>query len=582
MSEKSFELKKNSQIYTLVFLLKLFAIFFSAMAMFQYIFKDITFRGVLQQFTLLSVLIALAVMTLMLVVWLFVFYNFQTSKKSVFFEIPVFFALLITAQAVSGLHESYYKFLFMFIIVSYTIERGTRVGVWLGAVSSIIILGIDLIFGNTADVNPYFENDIALSAMFISVAWILGYYVRLERGHIDHLKEQANVDGLTGLYNHRFFHEEFKRLFQHCQENHLPISLIMIDIDFFKTYNDIYGHQQGDEVLRLISSIFKEHTDPEYPVFRYGGEEFAIVLPNATQKRAMQTAEYLRKLVSNYHFEGEENLNSGRLTISAGVAESLPQGDSYTKMITRADAALYRAKYLHRNRVEIYSSIIDKFNQKAGKTEIDNVSNDAFHSLKTLITVINSRDSYTYNHIERVVYYCEVISDYLNLSENEKRDLIYAAYLHDLGKINVPPSILLQTKPLTAAEWRELRKHPKDSASIVSQIRGLEGVVPIVQHHHERFDGSGYPDGLAGEEISYLTRILTLADAFDAMTNDRPYKAKINFEAAFEELRNCAGTQFDPVLTEQFITAIQQTLGTSEPDEEHLSVFRDAIFRNVD
>ena len=551
------EIKKNSQIYTLVFMLKLFAIFFSAMAIFQYIFRGITFSGVILQFIWVA-LIALAVMVVMLTIWLFVFYNFGNSKKSALFEIPVFYFLIISALVTSGLHESYYKFLFLFIIVSYTIEHGTRVGVHLGVLSSGIILGLDLIFGNTAGVNTYFENDIALSAMFIAIAWILGYYVRLEREHIDHLKERANIDGLTGMYNHRFFHEELKRLYAECGSDNIPISLIMIDIDYFKMYNDIYGHQKGDEILRILSGLLKDNTDPQYSVFRYGGEEFSVILPNADQKRAMETADLLRRVVAEYPFEGQENLTGGNLTISAGVAQALPQNDSYTKMITRADAALYRAKYLRKNRVEIYSSVIDKFNQEtAGGASDENISLDAFHSLKMLITVINSRDSYTYNHIERVVYFCEVFADHLKLGFEDKRDLIYAAYLHDLGKINVSKDILIQSKPLTDEEWEELKKHPTDSAAIVSQIKGLERIVPLVKHHHERYDGTGYPDGLAGENIEYLARMLTLADSFDAMTNDRPYKEKISFECAFREVRKSAGTHFDPVLAEKFIEAIQ-------------------------
>jgi HD-GYP domain-containing protein (c-di-GMP phosphodiesterase class II) len=204
--------------------------------------------------------------------------------------------------------------------------------------------------------------------------------------------------------------------------------------------------------------------------------------------------------------------------------------------------------------VEIYSSIFDDADHI--NRENPNLDDDR-KSIKSLISIINSRDRYTYNHIERVVYYCQVFADYLRLINEDKRKLIYGAYLHDLGKINISKEILISSKPLTEPEWDEVKKHPGDSADIIRQMGGMENIIPVVLQHHEKYDGTGYPNQLKGEKIHYLARILTVADSFDAMTNKRPYQEKRTFEEAFEEIRRNKGIHFDPVLAEQFIKAIE-------------------------
>lgn len=236
-----------------------------------------------------------------------------------------------------------------------------------------------------------------------------------------------------------------------------------------------------------------------------------------------------------------------------GVSELQKEGDSYSGLVKRADLALYRAKYLRRNSVEVNTSILEGFN-------ISDVSHDlreTLNSLKTLIIVINSRDSYTFRHTERVVLLCKTVAEYMKLPEEDIKRLCCAAYLHDLGKINISKETLINEKELTPEEWEELKRHPAEGANILSKVKGLEDIVPIVRQHHERYDGNGYPDKLKGEEINYLARILTLADSFDAMTSRRPYKPAKTYTQAFEEIEKCSGTQFDPELSKTFIEAIK-------------------------
>ncbi|NLU25491.1 MAG: HD-GYP domain-containing protein [Clostridiales bacterium] len=265
-------------------------------------------------------------------------------------------------------------------------------------------------------------------------------------------------------------------------------------------------------------------------------------------------ADRLRQSISDYAFTGQEMLPNHNLTVSIGVAERLGPEDTVQELIERADAALYRAKFFRKNRVELYSTVFDQF------THLDVSTDNSITSVKALITIINSRDHYTYSHTERVVRYCDVFADYCHLSQQDKVHLVYAAYLHDIGKINVKKETLISEKRLTEQEWEEVKRHPVDSADIVSQIPELQEVVPIVMQHHERFDGTGYPNGLRGEEICRLARMLSLADSFDAMTAKRPYQPSRTFEDAFAEIRRCSGTQFDPALSESFIQAVYSDL----------------------
>ncbi|MDF2568304.1 MAG: diguanylate cyclase domain protein [Oscillospiraceae bacterium] len=550
------EMEKHKQLNTLLFVLKLLGIFFSVIPLIQRIFHGTAINDPFSSDYI--VIVAFMFTGFSIALFFLVLISYNSMKKDshiIWVELPIFLIMIITAISLSGSYKSDYKFLFIFVIVSYSIEYSMQVGLIIAAVASAFVLGIDLVFGNTGEVNPYFENDIALVAMFIMVAVTIGLYSRMERQHIDYLKHYANLDGLTEIYNHRYFHQ---KLDQKCKESDLektPISLLMLDIDYFKIYNDMYGHQKGDSILKEMVSLLRQNINNSDILCRYGGEEFSIILPNTDLNEAIRKGNQIREAVAEYQFDGENALPDKCLTVSIGVAQLYEKNDSAKELIYRADSALYRAKYLRRNRVEIYSSVIDQYNKENGHND---ASKEAFSSLKTLISVINSRDSYTYSHIDRVVHYCELIADDFDLDSQNKRKLIYAAYLHDLGKINVSKEILISSTKLTDEQWNELKRHPSDGAEIISKLEGFEDIATIVLQHHERWDGAGYPNGVKGENILHLARILSIADCFDAMTNTRPYSQKRSFEEAFEEIRKCAGSQFDPNLTETFIKSISE------------------------
>ena len=485
---------------------------------------------------------------------MFLFNRNKNNKFLQFIEIMVFFIVFVISIVVSGANNSNIKFIFLFIIISYTIEYGMKTGIVIASISTVTISIIDLIHGSNTEVNIQFENDLALFAMFFLVSWTLGYYVKLENSHIQDLIDYANMDGLTGAYNHRYFHENIEVLYEESKQLNQPLSLLMIDLDYFKMYNDLYGHSKGDELLKDITGILRENLRINDILCRYGGDEFCVILPDTNREEACNIANKVREAVNSYDCYGIENLKNRKITLSIGVSTTNNETEESRDLLENADMALYRAKFLRRNRVEVYSSI---FEQVKENNQVNMNLLEEIKPLKTLITVINSRDTYTYKHVERVFNYCNIFADYLKLSMEDKRLLLYAAYLHDLGKINVEKEILITNKKLTQEEWEELKKHPQDSADILRQIAGFEDVVSIVLEHHEKYDGSGYPNGLKGEEICYLARVLTVVDSFDAMTNQRPYQKTKSFEEAFEELLRCKGSHFDPIIAEQFIDSIK-------------------------
>lgn len=399
-----------------------------------------------------------------------------------------------------------------------------------------------------------FQSDLALSIMFGIISYILGWYVRLENEHISELIHLANYDSLTNLFNHRYFHEAMERQWEQACKQKSSVAIVMLDIDYFKLFNDIRGHQAGDRVLALIASLIQVNTRSQDISCRYGGEEFAIILPDTDQEEAMRLAEHIREVVMIEKIDGEEYLPGQHLTVSLGVSVNHPDDNSYSEVIARADSALYRAKYLRKNRVESYQDIFDRF------TNLDNQTKDALLPVKGLVGIINVRDDYTYSHTERVVFCCDLAAKYMKLSEEDTQTLLISAYMHDVGKINIPREVLIVGRKLDNDEWRLVQRHPQEGKALLNQISGMSLVAEIVGQHHERFNGTGYPNGLCGKEIHPLASILALADSFDAMTNDRPYQKKRTFKEALEEIRNCEGTLYDPEYAEKFIEAIENEL----------------------
>lgn len=543
--------RKREQIRMMFFTVKILALFFSAIPILEY------FNMENRAYDLLSIYyigITFSVFSLIMVFLLFIYNRKEHNQFYYIVEVVTFIIVFVVSIYVSGANNSENKYIFLFIIISYTIEYGMKTGLFVSGIATAVIAGMDLLLGNNSNVNIQFQNDLALFAMFFLVAWTIGHYARLEQKHIKELVDYANIDGLTGAYNHRYFYEIIERLFDQHKKKGTHLSLVMMDLDYFKKYNDIYGHAQGDAFLKEITGVIQSSIRERDILCRYGGDEFCVILPDTDKEQACEIADELREAVCSYEYRGKENMNNKAMTASIGVSTSGPQMERHMSLIENADMALYRAKFLRRNKVEVYSSIFDHIIEREPNENLL----DEIKPLKTLMTVINSRDTYTFNHVERVFHYCRIVADHLKLSAEEKRSLLFGAYLHDLGKINTSKETLITNARLSNDQWEELKKHPQDSADIVSQIKGFEDIVPVVLQHHEKYDGSGYPLGLKGNEINYLARILTIVDSFDAMTNQRPYQKTKSFQEAFEEIERCKGTHFDPVLADGFMEALKE------------------------
>lgn len=359
----------------------------------------------------------------------------------------------------------------------------------------------------------------------------------------------ATTDALTGLYNHRAFHENIRREFKNLEDNGGKIGVIMLDVDGFKEINDSLGHLQGDEILRQCARIFCEVVDSSC-VYRYGGDEFAVLLPGADDRKTMDTAERLRKALVEASGGGPN-----RVTVSLGVANYPGTASSAEELIYEADAAMYAAKSAGKNTVMRWDAATrldgDGYMHYGGNRDMRVVE-----LVRALHGALAAKDPSTHAHSERCAEYAGLVAKEMGLSLREQAAVRMGALLHDIGKLAVPDEILVKPGPLTKTQWAVVRQHPVAGYYLVSQLPSLAEALPIILHHHEHYDGSGYPEGLSGEEIPLAARIILVADAYDAMTTDRPYREAMSPEAAIEELRRNGGKQFDPQVVEALLRVV--------------------------
>lgn len=552
---------KHKKINDIVSVVKIASLLFLSIPFLRYFLYDFNFlrSNIMSYYNLASISLISLLFSFVYGLWAFSTKGKLGVKYKKYINVIdnyIFILIFFTVIVFTGSYTSDYKFLFLFIIITSTIQCGMNQGLMVACVCSVLILGVDLIYAPNNGVNEYFQNDLIMAGVFILTAWPLGFYVKTESEHIDELQSLVNKDGLTGVYNHRFFCDILKKIIKESENDNKSVSMIFIDIDYFKYYNDLYGHQKGDDILRDIGNILRDNVRTQDIVARYGGEEFAIILPDTKEDEATLIAEGIRKKIEKTNFEGEENQPNGRITVSIGVSVYPDKAKSDIELIKSSDDALYRAKFFDKNRVEIYTSILDDL-----KNDIEEEHIDLITSIKTLISVINAKDRYTYGHVERVVMYSRMLADKLGLNEEEKKNLIYGAYMHDIGKINISKDILNKRMGLTNEEWEILKQHPTEGVEIIKSVDSLQSISPVILYHHERYDGKGYPENLKGDDIPYNARILTVVDSFDAMTSERPYNKRKSYGEAIEELKRCSGTQFDPKIVEAFIEGIKESIG---------------------
>jgi diguanylate cyclase (GGDEF)-like protein len=390
------------------------------------------------------------------------------------------------------------------------------------------------------------------------------------------LADLATTDGMTGLANHRAFQEGLRAALAEAREGQ-RVSLLMIDVDNFKQYNDNFGHPAGDDVLRIIGRHIRRLTSGSQLAARYGGEEFAVLLPESGCEHASEIAEAIRSTVASYRFPYR------RVTLSIGVAHYPDDASDAESLIKRSDSALYVAKRSGKDRVAhagdramearppdpeyAASTRVEALFQASfinGDVEADLQMVDTIIAEDKLITALMAaldlRDAETEFHSRRVAVYslrlahAAMAAGLLNLDDSSLKHVAIGALLHDIGKIGLPDSILFKSGPLTQDETDLMRRHPELGARLLQTSPGLSGAIPIVLHHHERWDGNGYPYRLSGYQIPIIARIFSLADTLDAMTTDRPYRPRLALSSARAEVQRLAGTQFDPELARLFLS----------------------------
>jgi two-component system cell cycle response regulator len=336
-----------------------------------------------------------------------------------------------------------------------------------------------------------------------------------------------------------------------------PLSVAFVDLDHFKVINDTHGHQVGDVVLRGVAGLFEASLRHSDVVGRYGGEEFMVVLPETGPEEAAQVAEKLRLLVQRHRFEVDGLALS--VTISIGIAGGQGKTLRAESLVRDADQAMYSAKSLGRNQTYVFAEPNDDARipsapiSAAGRARAHEVGAMARRAAETALSdLIAPLPHYGGRPSILIATVGVAMAHDLGLPANEVERIRIAALLHDIGKIAVPLQILEKPHALSSAEWDFVKQHPRIGQVILDEAGGLLEAGKIILHHHERFGGHGYPHGLRGRDIPLGSRIVSIADAYDAMIQDRPYKQAVGHEEAVAELNRHAGTQFDPELVEIF------------------------------
>ncbi len=382
------------------------------------------------------------------------------------------------------------------------------------------------------------------------------------------LKKLMLIDMYTGLYNHRYLSDIIEAEFYRAKRYASPLSVIMLDIDYFKSINDVYGTHFGDIVIKQLATQLKKMVRQYDVVVRYGGEEFVVVSPGTDRDTSLSLAQRFLDAVSLYNFGNREH--SVKLKLSIAVA-SYPE-DRATKgeeLVDLADKIINKAKESGGNRV--YSSLelnnkpktlISKNSTQKNtqieflKNRLDKLNTRANQSLREAIfafaKTIEVKDHYTGEHTEMTVRYATDIAKAIALSRDDVELIREAAVLHDLGKVGISEKILLKPGKLTVLEMQVIRKHPQIGVDIIRPIHFLHPLIPLMLYHHERWDGKGYPRGLRRDEIPIGARIIAVADVYQALVSDRPYRKAFSEEKAIRIVQENSGTQFDPAVVSAF------------------------------
>ena len=408
-------------------------------------------------------------------------------------------------------------------------------------------------------------------------------------------QEQAITDGLTGVKTHRFLMEALSAEWKRSTRANRPFALVLMDLDRFKFVNDFYGHVEGDVILQRVGHILEQNCRRSDVVARYGGDEFVILMPETSIDQARQLANKLRGWIA-----ADPLLRDKNVTASFGMAGFPMHGSTPQELLQVADSSMYLSKHQGGNSVssaeqgdpndrkrwkkdvlEAYLGVTLKRLFSTGPQAFDEIYRRlelftrslvdqgagaaeqvlppaVVETVTSLAFAIDAKDQYTQGHSQKVSAYSVVLAQALGLDQSDVEEIRLAALLHDIGKVGIPEAILNKSGPLDPTEWETMKSHPELGAKILEPLETMARIRQMVQHHHEFYDGSGYPGRLRGEDIPYGSRVIAIADSYDTITSERSYKKGRSPEEAFAELERCAATQFDPAIVRVFVAKMRQ------------------------
>ena len=408
-------------------------------------------------------------------------------------------------------------------------------------------------------------------------------------------QEQAITDGLTGVKTHRFLMEALSAEWKRSTRANRPLALVLMDLDRFKFVNDFYGHLEGDVVLQRVGHILEQNCRRSDVVARYGGDEFVILMPETTVEQARQLANKLRGWIAS-----DPLLRDKNITASFGIAAFPVHGSTPQELIQVADSSMYLSKHQGGNSVssaeqgdpndrkrwkkdvleaylgvtlkrlfstgpEAFEEIYRRLEQftrslaeQGGEGAGDALPPAVVETVTSLAFAIDAKDHYTQGHSQKVSAYAVMIAQSLGLTQAEVEEIRLAALLHDIGKVGIPEAILNKSGPLDTSEWETMKTHTDLGARILEPLKPMVRIREMVRHHHEFYDGTGYPARLEGESIPHGARVIAIADAYDTITSERTYKKARTPEDAFAELERCAANQFDPAIVRIFVDTMRR------------------------
>jgi diguanylate cyclase (GGDEF)-like protein/putative nucleotidyltransferase with HDIG domain len=416
-------------------------------------------------------------------------------------------------------------------------------------------------------------------------------------------QEQAITDGLTGVKTHRFLMEALSSEWKRSTRANRSFALVLMDLDRFKFVNDFYGHLEGDVVLQRVGHILEQNCRRSDVVARYGGDEFVILMPETTVESARQLAGKLRGWVA-----ADPLLRDKNITASFGIAGFPIHGSTPQELIQVADSSMYLSKHQGGNSVssvdqgdpndtkrwkkdvlEAYLGVTLKRLFSTGPEAFEEIYRRleqftrslteqgacgpgheipiaVVDTVTSLALAIDAKDHYTQGHSQKVSAYAVMIAQALNMNQAQVEEIRLAGLLHDIGKVGIPEIILNKSGPLDSEEWETMKTHTLLGAKILEPLEAMNLIRLMVRHHHEFYDGTGYPDRLKGDKIPLGARVIAIADAYDTITSERTYKKPRRPDEAFAELQRCAATQFDPEVIRVFIETMRRApQGYAEP-----------------